>query len=371
MPPRASHAKILLLSSLLLVPMLSSAQTLPAAQTAPAVQSVQTAALTRAEARALFVKTRPATFKLEIPGAGYGTGFFISADGYALTAYHVVENTTKLDALTTKNETLPLEVIGFDAAQDIALVKATSKTPLPFVKVALESPIAGQNVLAIGNSGGDFLQSRVGKLLKLDVTADRADFPSGTFEMSAPLAPGDSGGPIFNVAGEVIGVTSYIKLADGNLDFAAYTPENFLSYAVSLPNRKALLTELRAGVKHDVPVLGIKSAFPDDLPDDVFATLGLGSTPGAVVETVRVGGPAAKAGLKPLKVIPGENGKDPRVEADVITAVDGLPVHGFVQLLERVRQKRIGDKVTLTVQRGTETVKIMLELGAKAEVFKG
>jgi len=355
---RASHAKILLLSSLLLS-VLSSAQTVPSAQSA--AQSVQTAALTRAEARALFQKTRPATFKLEIAGEGYGTGFFISADGYALTAYHVVERAGKLDALTPKNETLPLEVIGFDAAQDIALVKATSKTPLPFVKVALEAPIIGQNVLAIGNSGGDFLQSRVGKLLQLDVAADRADFPSGTLEMNAPLAPGDSGGPIFNVAGEAIGVVSYI----------GQTEKGFRSYAVPLPSKTAVLAELRAGVKHDVPVLGIGSYFPDDVPDEIFATLGIGSTPGAVVESVKAGGPAEKAGLKPIRRIPTADGQDSRVEADVITAVDGLPVHGFVQLLERVRQKRIGDKVTLTVQRGGETVKIMLELGAKAEVFKG
>ncbi len=356
MPRRASHAKILLLSTLLLLPVLSSAQTVPAKSL-----SVKTAALTRAQAKTLFEKTRPATFKLEIPGEGYGTGFFISADGYALTAYHVVERGAKFDALTPDNLTLPLEVIGFDAAQDIALVKATSKTPLPFVKVALESPIAGQNVLAIGNSGGDFLQSRVGKLLKLDVAADRADFPSGTLEMNAPLAPGDSGGPIFNVAGDAIGVVSYI----------GQTEKGFRSYAVPLPSKTAVLAELRAGVKHDVPVLGIESYFPYDLPDEYFAELGLGSTPGAVIRTVKEGGPAAKAGLKPLKEIPTADGTDTRIQADVIIALDGKPVHGYIQLIERVRQKRIGDKVTLTVQRGAETVKIMLELGAKAEVFKG
>ncbi|MFD1734412.1 S1C family serine protease [Deinococcus malanensis] len=240
------------------------------------------------ELRALFQKLRPATLRLEHcpptnctnPG-GVGTGFLIG-DGYALTAYHVVQGAKTLSAQTLDKKRYSVEVIGYEEQSDIALLKVNVPAGTPFLPLAAAAPAVGDALLGIGNGGGTFLTSKTGRLTGLNADAGRADFPAGTLQMNAPLVPGDSGGPVVNAKGEVVGVVSYIRVArDGNP----------ASFAVPVTQSDARVADFRNGAKRAAPVIGIAlanelsqaSALPAELFTrfSEFFKLDLGSTPGA------------------------------------------------------------------------------------------
>ncbi|MBB6099756.1 S1-C subfamily serine protease [Deinobacterium chartae] len=312
----------------------------------------------------IFRTQRPTTFRIERRGGvlgeqtlGIGTGFFIDPDGTALTAYHVVEGGQSFQALTPGGRRYPLQVVGFDAQSDLAVLKVKARGPVQATRIAHRTPRVGERVLAIGNSNGEFLQRRSGRLLRLDVEAIRADFPAGTLELDAPLAPGDSGGPIFDAAGEVIGVVSYIRLQN----------EELTSYAIPVRADAQLLADLRAGEKRDVPIIGFTTFSSGGLPPEGYRELGLQADYGVIVGEVTPGGPAERAGLRSARSA-GNGVLGTPLEADVITAVDGHRTRDYDELVQVVRQKRIGQQVTLTVQRGSQTLKIRLRLGARADV---
>ncbi|MDZ7705384.1 MAG: S1C family serine protease [Trueperaceae bacterium] len=336
---------------------------------------------------------RPATLRIEVRSReqffrsfvrGLGTGFFISPDGYILTAYHVVEGANEEGSLVgvgPNDDRYPLELVGFDAYLDLALLRTDVRGSVPFVPLADRAPRIGDRVVAIGNSRGDFLAARAGRVTALGVEASRADFASGTIELTAALAPGDSGGPVLNEASKVVGVVSYISfMGDGGLPGDNFIPpflrglglgSGFASYAVPVELNSAVVAALQSGVRRDVPVIG----FSWQLDYDPRNTdIDLGANAGPVVFRVQPGGPADRAGLRSLDERLVRNdlgqvvGRD--VQADVILSVDGERTRSFNRLLAVVRSKEIGQRVTLEVQRGSETVRLELELGAKAQVFE-
>ena len=179
----------------------------------------------------VYKEARAATLQIEVVNKinmfqtyvrGMGTGFFISPDGLVMTAYHVIEGTEDdiFMAVNEKGERFELELLGFDAYQDLAVLKADVDTikfgtrtnkDVPYLEL-IKGPLrVGQDVVTIGNSREEFLASRKGKIRRLNVRASRADLASGTIEFSAKLAPGDSGGPVLNREGLVIGVVSYVS----------------------------------------------------------------------------------------------------------------------------------------------------------------
>jgi len=339
--------------------------TAPAAQpSAPRTSPVTPTATTRITAD-VFDKTRPATFRLDT-NDGLGTGFFISQDGLALTAYHVVFGAKTLSARLLDGKDYPVNIIGYDDANDVALVKVNVNGPVPFLPLAQTAPQVGEAALAIGNSGGGFLRPKYGNLKRLDVASTRADFPSGTLELDAQLRPGDSGGPIINAKGEAFGVVSYIIVSSG--------PNGVTSHAVPMTTQSALLSALQRGEKRDAPVLGLRRG-SDDLSSaldyfDRFSDVGLGPKPGVTFELVQPNSPAALAGLKPLEVLKsGSSTTPPTLSGDVILSIDGQPVRTWNDLVARVRGKQVGDSVRLLVQRGDATREVTVTLAARAAVY--
>ena len=156
----------------------------------------------------LFERSRAAVVRVGSadPGThtvGLGTGFFVTPQGQVLTASHVVSEGRLFQVQTLGGQRYQARLTAFDAASDVALLQVTGKGPFPYLALSPRPPQVGEHVLAIGNSGGDFLQPRLGHLLRLEVASARADFPQGTLQMDARLAPGDSGGPIINDLGQV------------------------------------------------------------------------------------------------------------------------------------------------------------------------
>lgn len=338
---------------------------------------------------------RPASLRIEArcaaPAAprtlGIGTGFFVDSGGTLLTAYHVVEDSgSNLNCRTVYFGVEPggaeyeLELVGFDAYFDLAVLSATVSEPVPYIPLARSIPSVGTGVVAIGNSRGDFLEARSGRVTRLGVQAGRADFADDTIELTAALAPGDSGGPVLNADGEAIGVVSYISFNPNSLDSDSYVPpflrglslpQEFASYAIPVTRGSELVNAVRSGAQRDVPVIGFSWQGPDYDPDS--SNFDLGPRPGTVVFQVREGGPADLAGLRSYSERPIFANDGRRIstvpEADIIVAVDGEPTPGFFELLEVVRRKEIGQEVVLTVQRGNATFEVNLVLGAKRTVF--
>jgi S1-C subfamily serine protease len=346
----------------------------------------------------VYDESLPATVRIEArcendPRAstlGVGTGFYVDGGGGLLTAYHVVEGGAGAPcpviytAIEADGDTYPLELKGFDAYFDLAFMQTVGlEGPSPYLPLASEAPQPGEGVVAIGNSRGDTLQPRAGQVTRLGVRAGRADFADGTVELTAALAPGDSGGPVLNEQGRVIGVVSYISFRPDNLESDAYVPpflrglplpSEFASYAVPVQEGGERYLALRAGEQRDVPVIGFswRPGF-DYAPTAGDVSLGL--RPGPIVLRVQPGGPADEAGLRSYEEEPrydaSGNLMEVEREADVIVAVDGVETPTFYDLLAEVRTKTIGKPVELTVQRGRATQRIDLVLGAKRDVFAG
>ncbi|WP_233554820.1 S1C family serine protease [Deinococcus cavernae] len=321
----------------------------------------------------LFRKLRPATLRLEdcpLEGScaepnGLGSGFLISAEGLALTAYHVVFQSQKLEAVTSDGQRHPVNVVGFDEQHDLAVLKVSVPRGTPFFPLAASNPALKEAALVIGNGNGDFLRPKTGRLLSLNADAGRADFPPGTLELSAPLVPGDSGGPVINLRGEAVGVVSYISLQRSS----SSAGNTILSYAVPVTTGDNLLAALRAGTKNEAPVIGV-SILPElsSLDQEEFKEanrilkLGLGDTPGAFFMEVTAGSPAAQAGLRPLQI----DAQRKITPGDVVTAVNGKRILNFSEFQYAVRQYKPGDSVTLTLLRGGKELKVTLKLAPRS-----
>ena len=338
---------------------------------------------------------RPSTLRIEArcedgerAGAlGVGSGFYVTPDGGVLTAYHVVENDSvgfcdvAYVGVEADGDEVALDLVGFDAYFDLAWMKADVDADVAPIALADAAPRRGDEVVAIGNSRGDVLAPRAGRVVRLGVEASRADFADDTIEMTAALAPGDSGGPVLDAEGDAIGVVSYISFAAEGTSGDGYVPpflrgldlpSGFASYAVPVGTSSDLVTAIAAGESRDVPVIGFswRPGF-DYEPGD--AERPFGRRPGPIVLEVQPGGPAEAAGLRSFEETPvyGPEGDVVDVErsGDVIVAVDGEPTPTFYELLAVIRGKTIGEPVDLTVQRGRTTVRLELELGAKRDVF--
>ena len=298
---------------------------------------------------------RPASVQIEQlsrgGSGGLGSGFFISAQGLVLTAYHVVDGARVIRVRTVGDVSFPARVVGFDNAADVALLQIQTRGTVPFLKLTPSLPRVGERVLAVGNSRGDFLQPRRGLLLALNADAGQADFPQGTLEMSAPLAPGDSGGPIVNALGQAIGVVSYVRVDDQG--------RTLTSYAVPVTAGETLIRQLRAGVKRDVPAVGLTFDSAHD---------GNTTPPGAVIATVVSGGPAERAGLAGARLDRQGNFSN---LGDIILSVNGQRTRNSDEAIYEIRRHQIGDSVTLTVQRGGVQRSVDMQLVAKGSLNFG
>lgn len=305
----------------------------------------------KASLETLYQKTHPAAVRIETIPEGTGSGFFISADGLVMTAYHVVRDASSFRVVTSKQQSFAASVVGYDEYHDIAILKVKASGPLPFLELDTgHNPKAGDGVLAIGNSRGEFISPRYG----LVTSVDRDIFPffnSVAISSTLPLAPGDSGGPVLNEEGKAVAVVIAIGVSDGV----------FESYLSPLYNQDELLSSLQAGRKHSVPYIGV-ALFQID--DDTAALLKIPKE-GVLIRDLLRGGAAQKAGLRPFAARV-ENGKE-TYDFDVILKADGRSFNTVEELQRYVRSKNVGDSVTLTVRRGKETLEIKIILAPNPE----
>ena len=282
-----------------------------------------------------------------------GSGFIISPDGYIMTNNHVIEGARTVEVHMGADEngnggrTLEAKIIGRDPATDIALLKIDAGQSLPSVPlgdsdrirkgdwaIAVGNPFSFENTLTVG------VISAKGRSLGL---SDQTKSFENFIQTDAAINFGNSGGPLMNVNGEVIGINTAIRGGAQGLGFA--TPIN---------TAKRLLAQLKQGKV----VRGYLGMGIIDVTEDVKNGFNLPDARGALVQTVEPGKPAEKAGIRP---------------GDIIVEADGHPINNNRQLIDYISYQPVGDKISLTVIRDgkrktlvASTIERTLE-GEKAE----
>ncbi|WP_194454632.1 S1C family serine protease [Bradyrhizobium sp. CCBAU 53421] len=279
-----------------------------------------------------------------MPGSGemtsIGSGFFISADGYAVTSNHLLGGSDAADVRTSDSKVYKAKVVGKDPVSDLAVLKVDGRTDFAFVRLADQAPRAGDWVLAVGNSFG------LGNTVNAGIVSARArDLESGPSEdfvqIDARINRGDSGGPSFNAHGDVIGVNSLIvSPSGGSVGVAFAVPADTVKTVVPQLKEKGAVTR------------GWMGAQVQSITPDVAESLGANSLRGAVVVGVQSGGPAAKAGLK---------------RGDAITSVNDEPIKSANELTRKVYAAAPGSSVKLSMVRDKAQNSLSVTLGQLAQ----
>ncbi|MCC8982161.1 S1C family serine protease [Bradyrhizobium acaciae] len=269
-----------------------------------------------------------------------GSGFFVSADGYAVTSNHLLGGSDSADIRTSDNKVYKAKVLGKDQVSDLALLKVDGRSDFAFVKLADQPPRAGDWVLAVGNSFG------LGNTVNAGIVSARArDLETGPSEdfvqIDARINRGDSGGPSFNAHGEVIGVNSMIvSPGGGSVGVAFAIPADTVKTVIPQLKEKGAVTRGWIGAE-------VQSITPD-----IAETLGANSLRGAVVVGVQNGGPAAKAGLR---------------RGDAITSVNDEPIKSANELTRKVHAAAPGSSVKLSMVRDKAPNSLNVTLGQLAQ----
>jgi serine protease Do len=245
-------------------------------------------------------------------GVALGSGFIISADGYVVTNNHVVEHGGKTVTVTLDSgKEVKAKVIGTDPKTDLALLKMTEGSDYPYVKFAKSLPRIGDWVLAIGNPFG-----LGGTVTAGIVSAEGRDIGSGPYDqfiqIDAPINKGNSGGPTFNLKGEVVGVNTAIFSPSGG--------SVGLGFAIPASTVDMIVGELEHGGVHR-GYLGVEI---QPVSQEIADSLGLKSTDGALVAQTQPDTPAAAAGLKSGDVIVKFNNETVASAGDLTRKVGSL-----------------------------------------------
>jgi serine protease Do len=243
---------------------------------------------------------------------GQGSGFFISADGYAVTNFHVVEKADNVEVTADDGRVFTAKVIGADQQSDVALIKVDGGN-LPFVWFADTNPRVGDWVIAVGNPFG------LGGTVTAGIVSARGrDIGAGPYDdflqIDAPVNRGNSGGPTFDMDGNVIGVnTAIVSPTGGSVGIA---------FAIPADTVKAVVAQLKARGKVTRGWIGVQI---QDVTADLAENLGLTAGRGALVAEPQPGSPAARAGIESGDVIVSVNGKEARDSRELARAISGLP----------------------------------------------
>lgn len=352
----------------------SLAPSTPEAQTVPTLSvEVQPVDLVTQETQltAIYARYSPGVVTI-FTSTGQGSGWVYDGAGYIVTNNHVVEGETRVEVDFPSGYKTYGDVIGVDAYADLAVIKvdAPAEELFPLPMGDSNTLAVGQTVVAIGNPFGysgtmtTGIISALGRALPAGLASGGGYYSaSDIIQTDAALNPGNSGGPLLNLNGEVIGVNSAISTSSSTV--TGEPTNSGIGFAISINTVKRVVPSLIENGRFDYAYLGLSAL--DNLPLEAIELLELPQTDGAYVTSVLPGGPAEAAGIQAGTVAITEPGYASLMKGgDLIIAADGQPVGLFDDLLRYLMlYKSPGDPIVLTVIRNGEQVDVTVTLGTR------
>ena len=295
-----------------------------------------------------------------------GSGFVIDKAGHIVTNYHVIENAREIDVAFSNQDTVKARVVGIDPSTDLAVLQVDEDTSAltPLQLGDSDRVAVGDGVVAIGNPFGLDRTATAGivSALQRPITAPNGYTIDHVIQTDAPINSGNSGGPLLNARGEVIGVNSQISTAAGSSGNVG------IGFAVPSNTVKAVAAQLIRTGRVERAYLGI-AATPID--PELARVFRLPVDSGLVVERVSNGSAASNAGLKAgtSKVVLA--GQSYTLGGDVIVAADGTRVASLEELRDVLAKRAPGDTITLEIYRGSKKQSLDVKLGRQPSSPQG
>ena len=292
----------------------------------------------------------------EQQASGQGSGFVFDADGHIVTNHHVVDGAQSVSVRFWDGSTYDATVVGTDPSTDLAVIKvdAPADVLLPLALGDSNSLSVGESVVAIGSPFGleGTLTSGIVSALNREMTSPNNFTISNSIQTDAAINHGNSGGPLLNAAGEVVGVNTQIKSDSGGSDG--------IGFAIPSATVSSIVPQIisSGAVEHAYLGVGVAS-----LSESVASELGVPA--GAMVTEVRQGTPAAEAGLRAASGSAMVDGQSYPTGGDVITAVDGTAITDGASLQSAIDAKRPGDSVSITYTRDGTSTTVQVSLGTR------
>lgn len=286
----------------------------------------------------------PAVVRVEAQAngrSGTGSGVIISSDGLVLTNSHVVQGATRARLTTSEQQTFDARVIGDDPHTDLALLHADAHTKLPAASLGDSKTLKpGHLVVAIGNPLGfeSTVTAGVVSALGRSLRSSSGRLIDDVIQTDAALNPGNSGGPLVNSRGEVVGINTAVIMGAQGICFAVAS--NTASFVLSELVRHGRVRRAFVGV----------AAQTIAIPRRLQLAADTGAS-GAMVNAVEPGSPAERAGLLPR---------------DILVALDGQPIEGVDEFLRLLGAEKIGRRVTLSLLRAGRRIDVVLTPGERA-----
>ena len=283
---------------------------------------------------------------MERPVQNTGSGFVISADGFIVTNDHVAGGADEISVAFQNGETLEARLIGSDPATDLALLKVNPPTPLPYLTWAEDDvPLVGEWAIALGNPFGLFQASDPTVTVGV-VSAVGRDLRSGNdgriyrdmVQTDAAINRGNSGGPLVNAMGEVIGVNTAIYSSSGG--------SIGLGFAVPASKARRIIEELR--IDGSIDRSYYTGLYGVNVTGRIAQALGLENTGGILIRDVDPGSPGAVAGVQPY---------------DVITSIEGNEIQNLDDFVATLYDFRPGDTIRIALIRDNQRIETSLVLG--------
>ena len=282
-------------------------------------------------------------------GEGAGTGFFISEDGYILTCNHVTEGASAISVVLTDTKSYEAELVGSDEDLDVAVLKVKNPGNAKFPYVVLgdsKQLTVGDSVTAIGNALGTLANTlTTGVVSALDRAISMSDGTAmSLLQTDCTVNSGNSGGPLFNQYGEVIGIVN-AKYSSSNISFGGEASIEGIGFAIPINDVQKILDDLmKHGYVTGKPYLGITVSTVSSVTAQQYSNMVVG----AYVNSVSEGSCAEKAGIK---------------TGDIVTQVDGKDITTSAELIDAKNTHKAGEEMTLTVFREGDytTLKVTLD----------
>jgi S1-C subfamily serine protease len=291
-------------------------------------------------------------FYQPVASQSLGSGFLINDEGFILTNFHVVSGSSKIQVTLSDQSQYFAKALDTDRSDDLALIKIEPKKKVQFLRLGdSDRTLVGQKVLAIGNPFGLEGTLTVGVVSSIgrSIDGENEQRLEGMIQTDAAINGGNSGGPLLDSSGNVIGINTAI-LGRQNIG---------IGFALPINRAKALLDDYKAGRVTERPKVGITTEY---VAGDLAEALGLPRRGGLLVQEVYRGTSEEAAGIRPANQVVAIGNVELGIGGDLIVAVDGEAVDREDALVRAVSKRRVGDTIKLTIYRNGAALNVPMKL---------